>query len=310
MKKIVSAFTLLATMVVLMTGCLKDKGFENGEYGINDPDTQPPGVGFPRAANAKVTYGLDAGSTTPQPVPGLVYVNLESGTTLGSDVTVTLVLNDALRTAYNAANGTNILAMPTNLFSLAPLTLVIPAGQRNIQVPIVINNTTSLDPNSSYGVGVTISAVTNGLKIAQNLKDLFIEFTLKNKYDGRYNLRGYHNRTSPDYSAPYNVTVEMHTSGPNSVTMYWPDAGTYAHPILGGQSYYGSFGANFYFNLTTNEMTGWDWYPYATTLPVGMGPGLNSRYDPTTKTIYASFHYNNNPSGRGFYDTLRYLGPR
>ena len=102
----------------------------------------------------------------------------------------------------------------------------------------------------------------------------------------------------------------MQTSGPNSVTMYWPAAGAFAHPILGGQSYYGSFGANFYFNLATDALTAWDWYPYPTTLPVAMGPATDSRYDPVTKIIYAQFYYNNNPTQRGFNDTLTYLGPR
>ena len=55
MKRIFLASALLATMGLFLTGCLKDKGFDNHEYGINDPDTQPPGIGFPLGAKAKNT---------------------------------------------------------------------------------------------------------------------------------------------------------------------------------------------------------------------------------------------------------------
>jgi len=41
MKKILSTTTLIIALSVAFTSCLKDKGFENNEYGINDPDTQP-----------------------------------------------------------------------------------------------------------------------------------------------------------------------------------------------------------------------------------------------------------------------------
>jgi Domain of unknown function (DUF1735) len=310
MKRIITSSLFIVALVVSMTGCLKDKGFDNNQYGINDPDTQPPGVGFPLAANKKNGFGLDVTGTT-QVVSGLVYVNLESGSPASSDITITLTNTSAAQVAaYNTANGTTIQVMPAALYTTPSLTLTIPAGQRNVEIPINVLSTLTLDPNKSYGVAFSISSVTNNLKIASNLKDLFIEFSIKNKYDGKYNLRGYHNRTSPDYSAPYNTTVWMITSGPNSITMYWPSAGTYAHPILGGNSYYGSFGANFYFNLSTNLMTAWDWYPYATTLPTAVGPAVDSRYDPATKKIYANFYYNNNPGGRAFFDTLTYLGPR
>src|SRR5882724_9708803 len=104
MKKIFIASVLLAAFgALLLTGCLKDKGFEDHKYGINDPDTQPVGVGFPLAAKAKNTIGLDVSATT-QVVNDIVFVNLESGKPAPSDIQVTLVLNSALVTAYNTAN--------------------------------------------------------------------------------------------------------------------------------------------------------------------------------------------------------------
>jgi hypothetical protein len=308
MKKILSSSLLIAALAVAFTGCLKDKGFDNHTYGINDPDTQPPGVGFPKAAAAKNTVGLDAFTTTTQVVNGLIFVNLESGTPAKSDVHIVLALDDAIRTAYNTANGTSILALNPALFTVGSLNLTIPAGGTNVQVPLNILNTSTLNPNLTYGVGIKIVSADGGYLVASNLKNLFVEFVIKNKYDGVYNLKGFHNR--PGLDAPYNETVHMITSGANAISMYWPALGAYAHPLNGGATYYGSFTATFYFDPSTNAILSWDWAPWATTLPVAMGPATDNRYDPATKTIYAQFYYNNNPGARRFTDTLKYIGPR
>ena len=312
MKKIIFASLLLTGLSVSFTACLKDKGFNNNEYGINDPDTQPPGVGFPFGSKARTDFGLDV-STSAQAVDGLVYVNLESGTATKSEVAVTLANNSAaMVAAYNTANnltGTSqVLVLPSALYTV-PLALTIPAGGRNVQTSISVSNTTSLDANRSYAIGLTISSVTGGYRIAENLKNLFIVFSVKNKYDGRYRLKGVHNR--PGLSNPYDQTVNMETTGPNSVTMGWPanSAQYYSHPI-NGTSYYGSFTTNFIFNAATNVLVAWDMTPWPTTLTPSVQTGTNSRYDPVAKVIYANFYYNGNPGARQFWDTLTYLGPR
>lgn len=320
MKRILSSSLLVAALAVAFTGCLKDKGFDNGTYGINDPDTQPPGVGFPRAAGvSKYSIGVDL-STSPQSVTGVVYVNLESGTPASSDIHITLTINDALRTAYNTANGTNILQLPASAYSLA-LNLTIPAGGRNAEVPIVLPNTSLLNPNNTYGLGITISAVDGGYKIASNLKDLLVEIGLKNKYDGKYTLRGYHNRAP--YTFPFVTPVEMWTTGPASVAMFWPTGGDFGQPIgtaPGVVNWYGpAVSGNFFFDPTTNLCTSVVPMP-AATVTLAMvtldntvddnpdGPIVN-RYDPVSKRMWLTYQYNGN-NLRRFYDTLIYTGPR
>jgi hypothetical protein len=311
MKRILSFSLMLTAMVVSMTGCLKDKGFDNQEYGINDPDSQPPGVGFPLGGPGKYTVGLNVSGSV-QKVDDVVYINLESGSPAPTDIVITLTNNTtAMLAAYNTANGTSILPLSNSLFTV-PLTITIPAGQRNAQVPINVSSTLALDPNKSYGIGLQIASVTGNYVIASNLKNLLLEFTIKNKYDGKYNLRGYHNRAGLD--APYNAVVHMITTGPNSVTMYWPALGNYAHPINAATTYYGSFTTNFIFDPATNNLIAWDQTPYPASLvpTVAPDPAPNqSRWVPGPPAkIYAHFWYNNNPTQRGFYDTLTYVGPR
>ena len=237
-------------------------------------------------------------------------INVEAGNAPSSDVHLTLVADPTIVTNYNTANNGNTQVLPATAYSF-PTSVTIPAGKRFVSISVNIANTATLDATKEYGIGLRIASVDGGYVIARNLKNLFLAINIKNKYDGKYNIRGYHNR--PGLDLPYNTTVYMITSGPNSVSMWYPPPGpdTYAHPLNGnGWSYYGTFTANMIFNPTTNAITGWDWTPYPTTLPTAMGPATTSRYDPATKMIYFNGYYNNNPSARAFYDTLRYLGKR
>jgi Domain of unknown function (DUF1735) len=322
MKKIFLSSFLIIAVSFVFTGCLKDKGFDNFEYGINDPDTQPPGVGFPLGNKPKNDYGLDVTAST-QSVTGLVYVNLESGSPAQANVTVSIMNNTtALLAAYNTANATSIQALPAAVWNVAS-SLIIPAGGRSVQVPVNVTNTTGLNPNLQYAVGITITAVSGGYKVADNLKNLFIVFGVKNQYDGKYTLKGqfYHPSSSPDY-AWYSTTVQMHTTGPNSVKIYWPGNGYY-HPFLSGGSLvaFSSQEPEYTINAATNAVTVQNSFAGATTFySMGIGfnnAGYNSRWVPAEKTIYANFGYNlgaggtfSSASSRMWIDTLIRTGPR
>jgi hypothetical protein len=327
MKKILVSSLIISILTFSLTSCLKDKGFENNEYGINDPDTQPPGVGFPFGSRAKNDLGVDV-SGSPQTFNGLVYVNLEAGNPASSDVQVTLTNNTtALLNAYNTANGTSIQALPTALYTIAP-SLTIPAGARNNEVPIVISSTLSLNPNIQYAIGLTISAVSGNYKIAENLKNLFVVIGVKNKYDGKYTMKGqfYHPSLQPDFG-PHNFSVELHTSGPNSVRLYWPLVGGYNTPLTSGGGPACCFTAqelSLVVNTTTNAVT---------VVNSAVGAGItyqqvtgfgantyNNRWNDASKTFYAAWGYNlpasgviNTPPGtsaRAWIDTLIRTGPR
>ena len=332
MRKLLLTTSLFATMTLLFTSCLKDKGFDNGTYGINDPDTQPPGVGFPLAAQAKNTIGLDAGVATNQAINNIVFVNLETGTPAKSDVTVTLVLNDALRTAYNTANGTNILLFPAAQYNVA-LTVTIPAGSTGGQVPVNIPTTVPLDPSNSYGLGLTISSVTGGYTIAANLKNLFLEFTLKNKYDGNYrlqqNTKGWAAFGIADDNNFYNwgvngdgTSILMITGGPNSLRLY--DAwgfGTFIQPAFttggGSATGFGATAPRLTFNTATNQLidvsndTPDDGRNRRFRINPAVVPPAGNFWDPATKNILASYIMSQNGRPDQFITAIfTYRGPR
>jgi hypothetical protein len=306
MKKILLSCLLLSSLTFGITGCLKDKGFDDNKYGINDPDNSPPAVGFPLAAKAKNTVGIEVSSAA-QVISDVPMLQLFAAEPAPSDITVQLVVDTNIVHQYNLQNNTNIVPLLPSQYTIANLTVTIPQGSRMVAVPITIPNSTGLNPILAYGVGLRIDTAM-GYKVAENFRNLLIEINIKNKYDGIYKLSGFHSR--PGLDAPYkNITVHMVTTGPDKVKMYWPALGGDAHPINGGVTYYGTFTTEFKFDLTTNKLLSVD-NPYTPgSPPFTVGPATDSRYDPTTKTIYAQYYYNANLA-RMFTDTLVYVGPR
>ena len=323
---------ILATFAVVFTGCLKDKGFNDHTYGINDPDTQPPGVGFPLGATVKNPVGLDAGVATLQAINNIVFVKLETGNPASADVHITLVLNDALRVAYNLANGTNILAMPAAFYNVS-LNVLIAAGATSGQVPINIPTTVPLDPSNSYGLGLSISSVTGGYTIASNLKDLFLELSIKNKYDGKYgmliNSQGWalYGIADDTLFRPWGSateSIELVTGGPNSVRFF--DAfwfGDFIQVCLLGPNGdvvagFGDTAPRYVFNTATDQLIDVinDIAPFpprnrAFRINPAVVPPVGNFWDPGTRKILGSYIMSQTGRPDQFINViLTYRGPR
>jgi hypothetical protein len=216
----------------------------------------------------------------------------------GNTVHVKLVLDN---NAVTSIPGLTVL--PPSAYTIPSLELDVPSSGE-VSLPITLNKN-AMDLSKSYGLGFKISEVNAGV-ISDLAKSIVINILVKNKYDGRYELRGFHNR--PTFEAPYDEEVHLITTGASSVKMYWPAAGKDAHPIAGGTTYYSAFTTEFIFN-GSDALTGVN-NTYTPGSPAfTVGPATDSRYVPASKTIYAQYYYNANLQ-RMFTDTLVYIGPR
>lgn len=317
MRNLLKITTLLAFCALTFSSCLKDKGFENNEYGINLNDGSPAAVGFLRGALAKTSFGVDVDPGTQF---GELVVSYTGEVAPSADVTLTLSIDNSLIAAYNTANSGTIQALPA-AGSNVPTTFVIPAGQRFAKLKVGVVNTTVLNPNIEYGVGIRITAVSGGVKIASNLEKILVTFNIKNKYDGKYSLTfsNYHPSLNPGYIGS-TTNVELITTGPNTVTLFWPLAGEFVIPSLfnGGFSYFGAQTEGITINPTTNKVTA------VTNVDPGGGvvytlssDGSDHRYEAgPPKKIFIKFGYNN-PGGvfvtgstREWTQAFTYTGPR
>jgi hypothetical protein len=316
MKRInIKIFTALTASAIVLASCLKDKDYEDGLRGNNiDEDIRLVEISGPTDGFRTADYVASPVDTT----VNAVMVTLASAKPATSDIQVTLALDNSLVAAYNAAHGTSYDVAPANLYSIPSLTVTIPAGSSVGYLKIKAKPTDFI--GQEYALGFKLASVSDpGVKLSGNFNQQVVALVTRNQYDGTYTLKFafYHPTASPDYGKKSTV-VELHTTGANSVKLYWPLLGGYAPPIIsgGGFSYFASQEPEFTIDPVTNKVTVQNAFPGAVTF-YQMAPGYDSRYDPATKTIYAKFGYNYSPgpvfnpaTNREWTDTLIYQGPR
>lgn len=297
---------LLITAFATFSGCLKDKGYDNDEYGIQIKEVS--GVSFPESISSPVLASINSVNTA-QTIS--TNVALEAEGLASSDVVVQVISSPTL------VSNAGLTAIPAGSVIL-PASVTIKAGSKLATLNVTIPNSTLLDATKTYGIGISIASVSpSGYTIAKNMKDVVLGFAIKNKYDGVYNLKGVHNR-SP-YIFPYDFKVEMRTTGASSVAMWltspYEDYGHVIGTAPGVVSWYGNTLAPvFTFDPTSNNCTGIGLYTgSAVTVAMVTTGGIVNRFVPasgsTPAKMYLTWQYNGNDLRR-FYDTLTYLGPR
>jgi hypothetical protein len=199
------------------------------------------------------------------------------------------VNNNLVRPADSTA-----VVLPANAYNVPSLNLTVKAGQR-ISAPLSINiNTSLLDPSKKYGIGFTITSVSEqGVNIPANLKNVVFLFTIKNKYDGVYNFKGTYSHPADrdpawvrtQFTYPYDV--HLITTGPNSVTFYntYFSAG-FLPLMVPGASGFGATALDIVFGDNDRVTSVNNPAPDSRNRQFQLTPGGNSRYDNATKTLY------------------------
>ncbi len=251
MKKILVSSLSVIALAVLGTGCLKDKDFEDGRYGTVVGDARA--VSFPQSRSASsITYGVVSSSST-QDISGPI-IAIE-GPTQSSDVNVTLQINDALVTA-----DPTLTILPPSEYTI-DLTRTIPAGAvYDSAFKITLPNSSNLDPNLIYAIGLTIASADNGFAVASNMRNIVLKFTVKNKYDGVYTITGsYVDNSNAAFTGRYPLEYRLVTTGPASVDVQLLVNGSWDPAYLfstatGAGSYYGNYGLTMTFDPVTDEI--------------------------------------------------------
>lgn len=298
MRSTITKLTFFAIGALVFSSCKKRQTF--GDVAVN---TFRPIVEFSDRDFKSVAMDYSTSEVTVD-ITDIRFM-IRSDIANSSNAKITLSTNAV--EDYNDANGTSYTPVSVPLVALAQTDFTLTPDQRSQTVKIRLKPIDVFTGDNA--IGIVISDASNG-EVSEIADTLVVALSVKNRFDGVYRLRGFHNRTSPDYTAPYDEEVELITSGANSVYMYWEPAGGPAHPIAGGTGAYSNFTTNFIFDPATNKLVAWDLTPYPTTIVPAVGPATDSRWDPATGTIYAQFYYNNNPTQRGFTDTLTFLRPR
>jgi hypothetical protein len=277
-------FTLAVSVIATISGCLKDKEFENEEYGIQIKEVK--GVTFTQAIKSPIVIGILSQSSS-QTVDGPLLA-LEQDGVPSTDVKVTIAIDNSLIPA-------GYVAMPVGAFSINSLTVTIPSGKKISDfLKIVIPNASTLDATKIYAVGLKISSVDQGYTISGNMSKIVIAFTVKNPYDGVYQATGwFYHPTAP---RAINEVKDVLTINATTSEVYLGDLGT------------AGYIAWFIVDPATNNVTitpapgaaGGAYTMFTSGLPNSNpgytnawpgGPQCNNRYDPATKTFYVRYGY-------------------
>jgi hypothetical protein len=285
--------SLIAFVLLSISSCLKDTGYENGTYGMA-PVTGGEFVSVPLASSSPNALALE--SKSGNQTLSLFQVAYEYVDAAKEDIKVGFTKDDAAVTATDAT--LTLLPAAVLSFTGAP-EVTIKAGAR-VSGNFTMNiNTGTLDPLKTYGVAFTISSVSkSSVSIPKNLKTVVYKIALKNKYDGVYKVTG----TMVDAAnggltnwMPF-WTANLETTGPNSVAVRdMTYTGGIYHPIMNGgaASYYGTFGMYVTFDGATNKAVDMV-SPYEPgQIPGGatnsrtarLDPNFTSTFDPATRTI-------------------------
>ncbi|MCF2487039.1 BT_3987 domain-containing protein [Dyadobacter sp. CY347] len=271
---------------VAITSCLKDD--------MNlDPDTSTNVVEFKNPSSfvspSGSTYALysqsfDLAEEADYPVE----VSYSGADVAPQDITVTLGVDTAAVTQYNAEQEEAFEAITPDLYTI-PASVVIPKGQRRAEVVIKLKPS-KFDFAKSYVLPIQIKSASTGV-VSGNFGTILLAVKAKNIYDATYAATGYvYHPTAPRAVAKDKPMV---TVSPTTVSVELGD--------LGGSGY----NANLTIDPKTNKVTitpaagaaGAPYTQFDTALPSPYTPAwanaskANNTYDPATKTFYLRYGY-------------------
>jgi hypothetical protein len=255
-------------------------------------------------------------STTPQSL-GVVDIrrDVPNETELNKTLTVTVKEDPAVISAFNIANSSDLVALPSGNYTVDPAnprtgsdyTITFQPGEFSKLLKITIPNAAALDLSKRYAIGLTIVVAITGAdgRVSLENRSTVVEIGLKNKWDGIYKLSGSTLRAGDAVKTGSFSPVEMQliTTSPNSVIygdlQVWAD-GT-------------GVGINLPI-LTISEATSPN--PVTVSASGGNPSGVTNvtaaanYYDPATKTFHLDFTWGAGVGSRRATVTLEYLRPR
>lgn len=169
---------ILLFAFVLFSGCLKDTTI-NSDSGLKSVTAiaELPYHGLENFGNDAV---ITAGQTAPIVIP--VITNIAS-LPVTKTITTTLAIDDAARTAYNAANTIQFNALPDSCYSFATKTATIKPGY-NLDTLYLTVDPNKVDPSQNYMLAITLKDAS-GIPISGNFATAYFHM-IGNPLAGNY----------------------------------------------------------------------------------------------------------------------------
>jgi hypothetical protein len=326
----ISTIALAALAGVSLTSCLKDKDYDNRTIQAIHPDGTQNFIEIGLTSSDASNFLLSSfNAINTDTVVNLIPVVLASANAAPEDIHVTLTRVDALVSDYNTENGTDYqVPAPTTYTIINPGGVVtIPKGSHVGYLQVKFKPSDFIGGEWAFGFKIA-SVDKAGYTISGNLATGIFAFGIKNKYDGDYRMRiktvGWSAYAIADnLPGTWPTNIGLVTAGSSSVTIIDYLRGDNLQPafsagatpsVLGAATAFGATSPMYTFDPATDKLVS----VVNTTPDDGRGRFLQlntaittSRYDASTKTIYAAYIMKQNGRPDMFiYDTLTYRAPR
>jgi hypothetical protein len=309
--------TSLAMLLVLtQTSCLKDK--------LNNSDPAAGSNNVVEFQNTSVPVSYTS-----------IYPQYDNGITLTGDtgsfpinlnytgaiavapqeITITLTLDTAALSAFNANQGTSYTLAPSDDIAYAT-SVTIPKGVNTTQIHAVVTTNSDWDYSKTYALPLTISASSYGI-VSSNFGTAIYTFVANNPFAGTYTTTGYFfhpsspRAISADYtvattgqyenkfpfadlgSSNYYFAVTTPASGGGALTGYRPIGSTPALPASGF--------------MTADNPGHFVYSPLAPGTAPWVSSTYNNSYDATNKIYYFHIGYAGGGNGQNTFTRQVYM---
>lgn len=250
----------IVALAVALSGCLDDDKYALDPSGsiniIEFTDISVPISPFGAVHPAYVTSFSVAEEATFN-----VIISYSGPNSNDKDIELTLAVDPVALEAYNneraATDGTYIPyeVLPSNLYSIASMTVTMPKGQTKLSVPVTVYPD-QFDLSKKYALPLRITSASHGILSTVYSAAIF-GTVVKNRYDGIYSVDGSMvDVTTPEFEGLYPKTVSLRTVDGSTVDYYDEDYHLAGHIFFTGTgaSYFGGFVARISFDNATGEV--------------------------------------------------------
>ena len=141
---------LLTLIALSLSACLKDKPAVDFSTVGTIIEILPPNGGLENFDGAALNF--DPAETIDS---AAIVLNIASPKTLNKSLTISMEVNDTLRSSYNSGNSTQYIPLPDSVFSFPVTSVTIAAGQR-LDTLQVYFYPSKIDTTKNYMLPVSI----------------------------------------------------------------------------------------------------------------------------------------------------------
>lgn len=165
--RLISIVTLLLLTFTMLNSCVKSRDGRTDFSGLQPVVLIPEGGLSAFASQALLFPPTDAADTT------FFYVNYAATNVATADITITLAIDQAAITSYNAANQTQYALFPDSIFKFTSKEIKIKKGNNYSDLIPLIVFPLKIDSTKNLMLPISIKGVPSGSTISANFGTIF-----------------------------------------------------------------------------------------------------------------------------------------